>query len=80
MPSSLKVVWVDWLCSNAFKHNSLRYLVNLPTEGRSGRKTVRFLTRELVHSWGGLGMIEKQTTAIPKITNRFGSAPPVIII
>ena len=35
---------------------------------------------ELVHSWGGLGMIEKQATAIPKITNRFGSAPPVIII
>ena len=40
-----------------------------PTEGRSGRKTVRFLTRELVHSWGGLGMIEKQIIAIPKVAN-----------
>ena len=24
---------------------------------------------ELVHSWGGLGMIEKQTIAIPKVAN-----------
>ena len=51
-----------------------------PSEGRSGRKTVRFLTRELVHSSGGLGMIEKPTTAIPEITNRLGLAPSVIII
>jgi len=38
MPSSLKVVWVDWLCSNAFKHNSLRYLVNLTHWGSQRAK------------------------------------------
>ena len=41
----------------------------MPFEGRSGRETARFLTWELVHSLGGLGIIEKQIIAIPKVAN-----------
>jgi len=53
-------------CCTSFKTKVKGTWSIRPTEGRSGRKTVRFLTRELVHSWGGLGMIEKQSIAIPK--------------
>jgi len=38
MPSFLKVVGVDWLHSNAFKHKSLRYLVNLSHWGSQRAK------------------------------------------
>jgi hypothetical protein len=43
-------------------------------------KIARFLTLNLIHSSGGLGMIEKPTIDIPEITNRVGSARSIIII
>ena len=54
--------------------------IKTPLNSRSGQNTTRFLTRELVHYFGGLGMRDKETIAIPKIVNGLGETPPVIII